>query len=174
MYTLILKDNGTDIELMVTRALLALSAAASFTSNTSEHAILSTVTALLLLLMALFTKALMQKFRIGKILMLLTAAVLLFISTQSLAFSLILLFYGSILKFFYTTPAVHISTEGICIRKLFSKPLHPWGSFNNVILKDNLLTLDFRDNKLLQLEAHENAGIDEKQFNNFCAAQLTQ
>ena len=47
-----------------------------------------------------------------------------------------------------------------------------WNELNNVILKDGLLTIDFKNNKIIQqLIKHSNA-INEKEFNEFCRQQL--
>jgi hypothetical protein len=47
-----------------------------------------------------------------------------------------------------------------------------WNELNNVILKDGLLTIDFKNNKIIQqLIKHSNA-INEKEFNEFCKQQL--
>jgi hypothetical protein len=50
-----------------------------------------------------------------------------------------------------------------------------WGMFNNVILKDGLLTLDFKDNRLLQREVaddEEEDDADEEEFNAYCRSRL--
>ncbi len=47
-----------------------------------------------------------------------------------------------------------------------------WNTFNNVILKDNILTLDFKNNHLIQAEVEEPKNIDEKKFNSFAQEQL--
>ncbi len=48
-----------------------------------------------------------------------------------------------------------------------------WQELNNVLLKDGLLTMDFRNNKLVQqyIDPGQN-DIDEKEFNDFCKEQL--
>ena len=44
---------------------------------------------------------------------------------------------------------------------------------NNVMLKDNLLTLDFADNKIIQKETETDVPPEtEKEFNEFCREQL--
>ena len=44
---------------------------------------------------------------------------------------------------------------------------------NNVILKDDLLTLDFKNNRLLQLlVTSTETDINEKEFNEFCKVKL--
>jgi hypothetical protein len=47
-----------------------------------------------------------------------------------------------------------------------------WNSLNNVILKDRILTIDFKDNKLIQAEIERSQNINEQQFNSFVQSQL--
>jgi hypothetical protein len=54
---------------------------------------------------------------------------------------------------------------------------YDWSAFNNVILKDGLLTLDFKNNRLLQKEVaddEEEDDADEQEFNAFCRGRLLQ
>jgi hypothetical protein len=55
------------------------------------------------------------------------------------------------------------------IRKQFS-----WTDFNNIILKDGLLTLDFSNNKLFQKETidDDEPDADEDEFNEYCRSKL--
>src|SRR5579872_699103 len=53
---------------------------------------------------------------------------------------------------------------------------HAWSAFNNVLLKDGLLTLDFKNNRLLQKEVVEDEdeeNADEEEFNAYCRERLT-
>ena len=56
----------------------------------------------------------------------------------------------------------------------FPQKEYLWNNFNNVILKDNILTLDFKNNHLIQAEVEAPKNIDEKQFNLFAKSQLNQ
>jgi hypothetical protein len=50
-----------------------------------------------------------------------------------------------------------------------------WSMFNNVILKDGLLTLDFKDNRLIQREVSDDEDEDdasEEEFNAYCRSRL--
>ena len=47
-----------------------------------------------------------------------------------------------------------------------------WNVFNNVILKDNILTLDFKNNKLIQAEIEKSQNINEQQFNSFAQSKV--
>jgi hypothetical protein len=50
-----------------------------------------------------------------------------------------------------------------------------WEDLNNVIIKDGLLTIDFKNNKLLQKEIQSGSNIkDEQDFNEFCRNRLQQ
>ncbi len=48
-----------------------------------------------------------------------------------------------------------------------------WDELNNIVLKDGLLTIDFKNDKILQSEIIESsAGLNEQEFNEFCREQL--
>jgi hypothetical protein len=50
-----------------------------------------------------------------------------------------------------------------------------WQELNNVIIKDRVLTIDFKSDKLIQqLIDEKNTQIDEKEFNAFCQQQLNK
>lgn len=54
----------------------------------------------------------------------------------------------------------------------FPEKVYDWNMFNNVILKDNILTLDFKNNHLMQAEIEKSQDINENQFNSFARSQL--
>lgn len=64
-----------------------------------------------------------------------------------------------------------VFTRGNIMKMNFPKKEFKWSSFNNIILKGSILTLDFKNNKLLQAEI-ENADVNEKEFNAFVQLQL--
>jgi hypothetical protein len=52
---------------------------------------------------------------------------------------------------------------------------HDWSVFNNVILRDGLLTLDFKNNRLIQREIADDDDeddADEEEFNAYCRDRL--
>jgi hypothetical protein len=53
----------------------------------------------------------------------------------------------------------------------FPKKTFGWQSLNNVVLKDGMLTIDFKSNKIIQ-QLIEEKHFDETAFNQFCAQQL--
>ncbi len=62
--------------------------------------------------------------------------------------------------------------SSIIEQKNFPWKKYKWNQLRNVILKDDMLTLDFRNNKLMQAEI-VNAGINESEFNAFAKKQLS-
>ena len=64
-------------------------------------------------------------------------------------------------------------TEKQIVFNSLIKKRYTWQDFNNVVLKDNVLTLDFKSNKLFQKETIDEDGeADEDEFNSFCAQCL--
>lgn len=50
-----------------------------------------------------------------------------------------------------------------------------WTDFTNIVLKDNLLTMDFKNNRLFQRETIDEEGdADEDEFNQYCQVQLNK
>ena len=170
MYTFTIKDNGPDINVVITRSLLALSAVISLLFRNDSYHALNIIAAIILFATAVFANTLLIKLKVNIRWLLCGAAVVLFVATHSVVFAVILLVYGLLAKKLYKTPVVYINAEGVTIKKMLGKPAHPWGDFNNIILKDRLLTLDFKNNKLLQLDVSESNPIaDEYSFNIFCS-----
>lgn len=57
----------------------------------------------------------------------------------------------------------------------FPKKELEWSELNNLILKDGLLTIDLKNNKIAQamvVNGVDDHDIDEKEFNEFCQIQL--
>lgn len=68
--------------------------------------------------------------------------------------------------------SLYFTASGIEKRNFPSKK-YQWDQLSNVLLKDNILTLDFKNNKLLQAQI-ETAGIGEEAFNTFAKEQLNK
>lgn len=68
---------------------------------------------------------------------------------------------------------VRFSEDGVHLKRIFKTKTWAWQELDNVILKDGLLTIDIKPNKLLQAEiADGNEDEDEGKFNRFCKEQL--
>ncbi|TAL47462.1 MAG: hypothetical protein EPN92_04820 [Chitinophagaceae bacterium] len=69
---------------------------------------------------------------------------------------------------------VEISDKQITLPSIIKQKVE-WSELSNVILKDGLLTIDFKNNKLFQhLILNPDPDIDENKFNEFCKSRLTK
>ncbi len=69
--------------------------------------------------------------------------------------------------------SVLFTNEGVHLTRVFKTVIFPWAAMENVILKDNLLTIDFKTNKIIQVEIVEGSKmVDETEFNQFCNMQM--
>lgn len=68
---------------------------------------------------------------------------------------------------------VTVISEGVQYPFLLGTSTAKWNELNNVVLKDGLLTIDFKNNKIIQAEITETQPVNEPEFNRFCNARLT-
>lgn len=172
VYTFVIKNNKTDIELALTRAMLAVAAVAAYVYPNESYYFLSYILSALLLLASLSAKLIGNKIKSGKYVMLLLAALILFFTSGQIYFSLILIFYGGVLKFLIKDTIITVTAQGISIKNIFGTSNQPWTVFSNVIIKDGLLSFDLKNNKVRYIAVAEE--IDEEAFNSFCFRQLHQ
>ena len=67
---------------------------------------------------------------------------------------------------------IGFNDDRIVVNTLFRRRFS-WDEMNNVMLKDGMLTLDFKNNKLLQKETiDEDGDADEDEFNAWCRQRL--
>lgn len=69
---------------------------------------------------------------------------------------------------------IGFDSDRVVINTLIRRRLD-WAAFNNVILRNGLLTLDFKNNRLLQREIADDDDddeVDEEEFNAYCRQQL--
>ncbi len=67
---------------------------------------------------------------------------------------------------------IGFDAEEIVINSFPSKH-YQWQDVNNIVLKDNMLTVDFKNNKILQKETESDVSREtEIEFNAFCSERL--
>jgi hypothetical protein len=81
---------------------------------------------------------------------------------------MVILFY----LYSITKRQLKISIADKIIYPSFPKRIIKWDELNNVILKDGLLTIDFKNNKIIQQLIKFPNLVNEKEFNDFCREQL--
>jgi hypothetical protein len=75
-------------------------------------------------------------------------------------------------KFSKANLEIGFDKNSVVINTLFKKRYN-WSDFTNIILKDNILTLDFQNNKIIQQETIDEPGdADEDEFNAWCRERL--
>jgi len=64
-------------------------------------------------------------------------------------------------------------SEGVVINTILKKKI-PWIALDTVILKDGLLTVDFKDNTLIKKEVldDDDPDADEDEFNEYCRGKI--
>jgi hypothetical protein len=68
---------------------------------------------------------------------------------------------------------IGVSGDLVVINTLIRQK-YDWSVFNNIVLKDGLLTLDFKNNRLIQKEVldDDDWDADEDEFNDYCLGRL--
>lgn len=175
MYIFYIKNEGPQLDILVTRALLGLSAVACIFFGNHQYRLVDYLIAVILLILAVVVRRLIYVHQVKRIVILIGAAVLLFVGTGSFFFAAILVLYGIGIKFLYPKNEVKVGEEGVALNQVFSTRQTTWDKLNNLVLKDNLLTVDYKNNKLLQLTTVDTPHrVNEEEFNNFCKKLLAK
>lgn len=67
---------------------------------------------------------------------------------------------------------IGFSSSGIVFHTIPRKT-YSWKEFSNIILRDNMLTLDFANNRIFQRETiDEDSDCEEDEFNDYCREKL--
>ncbi len=87
----------------------------------------------------------------------------------------LLILAGIVEKYLSKNKEIGFSEGGIVFSGLFPKKIS-WAELNNVVLKDDLLTMDFNNNKLIQRytddEEDDEYEVESDEFNAYCREKL--
>jgi hypothetical protein len=82
---------------------------------------------------------------------------------------------GIMEKHFIAKKEFGFSTDGIVENGVLGRKIN-WEELSNVIIKDQLLTIDFKDKKLIQMETDDEENdeyeVDDNEFNTYCRNRL--
>ena len=67
-----------------------------------------------------------------------------------------------------------VSEKSIVVPGLSGDRIIEWSDLSNAVKKYDLLTFDFKNNKLLQVQVTGDENIDENEYNQFCTHQLSR
>jgi hypothetical protein len=65
-----------------------------------------------------------------------------------------------------------VSISNILLPGLTGQRVVQWTELTNVIKRDDMLTLDFRNNRLMQVQIINADDVPENEFNQFCRQQV--
>lgn len=171
MYSFKIKADPSEVYIPAVRSLLFFAAIIIAVSRNNHIYAFNILACIVLVISAFMAEVLLVKYRIPPLAIVGTAALLLGVCTYNIIFPLVMMAVAVAVRHLYVPPTVQVQESGISIKKTFSDKSYPWPLFNHVILKDGLLTLDFKDNKVLQLELSN--PTDENGFNKFCLQKIT-
>ncbi|MGI8951134.1 MAG: hypothetical protein ACR2FN_06075 [Chitinophagaceae bacterium] len=67
---------------------------------------------------------------------------------------------------------IGVDEEGIIFNS-FQKKFHSWDEISNLIIRDGIITVDYKNNKLFQKEIESKITPSlEKEFNEFCSSRI--
>ena len=69
---------------------------------------------------------------------------------------------------------VIVSMSNVILPGLTRQRIVEWSELTNVIKRDDLLTLDFKNNRLMQVQIVNADDVPENEFNQFCRQQLSK
>ncbi len=171
MFSFRLKNTNINIEIYVTRALFAIAAVAAYVYTGNVYVRYGSV--ILLLAVAVFTKTILKRYKVNQLILLGAGAVVTLLTSGSVVFAVVLIIYGFFLKVMSKKTKLDIHAEMIIVKYALYSRVYKWADMSNVVLKDGILTLDFKSNKIFQSEVEENeTPVDEKEFNRFCTEQI--
>lgn len=92
----------------------------------------------------------------------------------NIAFALILFLCAAAALFTVRQQKVIFTNDKI-IYPSFPQKIYSWNEISNIILKDDVLTIDLKNNKLHQstISGESASSINEKNFNSFCKERLS-
>ena len=89
--------------------------------------------------------------------------------------NLLFILIGLLEKFFLQKKEIGFTKDHITIGGWFPKK-HAWSEIDNIVLNGGILTIDFKNNQLLQLdtddEEDDEYDVEDEEFNNYCLTQL--
>lgn len=152
--------------------MFAVAAAAAFARYT-DFGLPSILAAAALIFAAVYLKVLLRILKAPVIVMLVIAIVVLCLLTWSPYFAIVLVLHWALEKIIAKEPKYLVDLNGVKITKLLNEKLYTWVEIQNVVLKDGLLTIDFKNNHIFQSPVTtKDVQPDEKSFNQFCRQQL--
>jgi hypothetical protein len=89
-------------------------------------------------------------------------------------FSILLVLFAGVDYLIQRRRVIIITEKKIIIPAIIEKIVE-WSALNNIIIRDGLITIDFKNNKIIQQPVlRTGEDINEREFNEFCKSRLEE
>ena len=174
LFTFYILNQRMELQVIFLRSLLFLMSFGCIFFDPYQSKRVVFVSMFILLLLAIFSKAIVLKFKSKLNYIIILVSLFLLIINQSIVFSLLFLFFFYLSTFFYKNTSLLIAENGVQIPGPIRSNLVAWSLLENVVFKDGLLTVDYKDNRIFQLMVKEPPSeFVAHDFNLFCKEQIS-
>ena len=173
MYTLQAHTDTRSTDVHVLRTLLLAATGWVLLYGASSSTWFRYPAAGVLLLLAWFCRFLQMRPSITYSRLVILSALLLLLSTRNPIHAILFAAFALLPRLFYGSGKIGIDENGVSLPYYGRTRRHAWSELQHLVLKDGLLSIDFRNNRLIQLLIETGkTPVDEKSFNEFCRNQL--
>lgn len=173
MYTLQAHTDTRSADVYVLRTLLLAAAIWEVAYGVSSASWFRYTALGVLLLLAWFCRFLQVHPSITYLRIVVLGACLLLLSTRNPLHALLFVLFAFLPRLFYGNGKILLDETGVSVPHYGRPRRYSWSELQHVVLKDGLLSIDFRNNRLIQLLIEtEKTPVDEKTFNEFCNGKL--
>ncbi len=126
-----------------------------------------------LLLLAWFCRFLQVHPSMTYLRIVILGASLLLLSTRNPLHAMLFVLFAFLPRLFYGNGKILFDETGVSVPHYGRTRHYSWSELQHVVLKDGLLSIDFRNNRLIQLLIEtDKTPVDEQSFNEFCNRKL--
>lgn len=173
MYTFQAHTDTRSTDVYVLRTLLLAAAGWVLLYGASSSTWFRYPAASTLLVLAWFCRFLQMRPSITYSRLVILGALLLLLSIRNPVHAILFAAFASLPRFFYGNGKIGVDEKGVSLPHYGRTKRHAWSELQHLVLKDGLLSIDFRNNRLVQLLIEtDQTTVDEKNFNEFCRQQL--
>lgn len=170
---LFIRENSALISHTALRALLFVAGVACLFYDPYQFKWVSWIAVFMLLGAAILFVRLLAIFKANITYLLIAVALFLLFVSQSFVLSILFFISGFSLRFLTKKPLVIVEEKGVLMPGLFQSTLISWSELNNVVIKDGILTIDLKTDKVYQLEVDDAKTSETPEYiNDYCRQHL--
>jgi hypothetical protein len=170
-----IRENSALISHTALRALLFVAGVACLFYDPYQLKWVSWIAVFMLIGTAIIFVRLLAIFKANITYLLIAVALFLLIVSQSFALPFLFFISGFSLRYLVKKPLVIVEEKGVLMPGLFQPALINWNELNNVVVKDGILTIDLKNDKVYQLDIDEaKTGETPEYINEYCRQHLAK